>query len=465
MLPTFNIDITHHSTLNIKMKILVLNCGSSSIKYKLYDMTDESVLAQGGAERIGLDEAFVKVTLKDGSKEKIMHDMPSHKEGVKFVLDLLVDPKYGCLKSLDEIDAVGHRIVQGGDLFEKSCIVTPEVEKGIESLIDLAPVHNKGHLAGLRAVDALMPGTPQVTVFDNAFHSTMPPYAYLYAVPYEFYTKWHVRRYGFHGTSHRYVSQRVCEFLGVDIKTQKIITCHIGNGASVAAVKYGKVIDTSMGLTPLAGLMMGSRSGDIDPSAVTYLMQKTGMGPQEMADFLNKQSGVLGITGISSDMREIENADNEGNERAHLALQMYNHYRVDRRRGREPGRRALGCMLWSGIPRREDGQGAQPCALKGADPLRRRFQGEGGDDSYRRRDCHCPRHPRPRRGTEEVISQPTQRRTLTTGCPPFLVLYYQASFLPSNNKERKGYEDCYIRRNHVAPVQAWCHEADTGQLL
>lgn len=309
------------------MKILVLNCGSSSIKYKLYDMADESVLAQGGAERIGLDEAFVKVTMKDGSKEKLMHDMPSHKEGVKFVLDLLVDPKYGCLKNLDEIDAVGHRIVQGGDLFEKSCIVTPEVEKGIESLIDLAPVHNKGHLAGLRAADALMPGTPQVTVFDNAFHSTMPPYAYLYAVPYEFYTKWHVRRYGFHGTSHRYVSQRVCDFLGVDIKTQKIITCHIGNGASVAAVKYGKVIDTSMGLTPLAGLMMGSRSGDIDPSAVTYLMQKTGMGPQEMADFLNKQSGVLGITGISSDMREIENADNEGNERAHLALQMYN-YRI-----------------------------------------------------------------------------------------------------------------------------------------
>lgn len=317
--------ITQHSTLF--MKILVLNCGSSSIKYKLYDMADESVLAQGGAERIGLDEAFVKVTMKDGSKEKLMHDMPSHKEGVKFVLDLLVDPKYGCLKNLDEIDAVGHRIVQGGDLFEKSCIVTPEVEKGIESLIDLAPVHNKGHLAGLRAVDALMPGTPQVTVFDNAFHSTMPPYAYLYAVPYEFYTKWHVRRYGFHGTSHRYVSQRVCDFLGVDIKTQKIITCHIGNGASVAAVKYGKVIDTSMGLTPLAGLMMGSRSGDIDPSAVTYLMQKTGMGPQEMADFLNKQSGVLGITGISSDMREIENADNEGNERAHLALQMYN-YRI-----------------------------------------------------------------------------------------------------------------------------------------
>ncbi len=309
------------------MKILVLNCGSSSIKYKLYNMDDESVLAQGGVERIGLDEAFLKLTLPNGEKKKIMHDMPDHKEGVNFVFKMLLDPEIGALKSLDEIDAVGHRIVQGGDLFEKSCLVDESVEKGIESLCDLAPVHNAGHLKGIRAVDALMPDVPQVTVFDNAFHSTMPPYAYLYGVPYEFYEKYHVRRYGFHGTSHRYVSHRVCEFLGVDIKTQKIITCHIGNGASVAAVKYGKVIDTSMGLTPLAGVMMGSRSGDIDPSAVTYIMQKTGMAPQEMADFLNKQSGVLGITGLSSDMREIENADAEGNERAHLALQMYN-YRI-----------------------------------------------------------------------------------------------------------------------------------------
>ena len=222
---------------------------------------------------------------------------------------------------------VERRVVKGGDLFEKSCIVTKEVEEGIESLIDLAPVHNAGHLRGLRAVDALMPHTPQVTVFDNAFHSTMPDYAYLYAIPYNLYKKYHVRRYGFHGTSHRYVSQRVCEMLGVDIKTQKIITCHIGNGASIAAIKNGKVIDTSMGLTPLAGLMMGSRSGDIDPSAVTYLMEKLGKKPQEMADFLNKESGVLGITGISSDMRDIENADNEGNQLAHLALQMYT-YRI-----------------------------------------------------------------------------------------------------------------------------------------
>jgi len=309
------------------MKILVLNCGSSSIKYKLYDMTDETVLAQGGVERIGIDDAFIKVKLPNGEKKKIMANLPSHKEGVQLVFKCLLDPEFGAIKCLDEIGAVGHRIVQGGDLFEKSCLVTPKVEEGIESLIDLAPVHNKGHLAGIRAVDELMPDVPQVTVFDNAFHSTMPDYAYLYAIPYEWYTKYHVRRYGFHGTSHRYVSHRVCEFLGVDIKKQKIITCHIGNGASVAAIKYGKVIDTSMGLTPLAGLMMGSRSGDIDPSAVCYMMEKSGMTPQQMADYLNKESGVLGVAGISSDMRDNENADNEGNKMAHLALAMYN-YRI-----------------------------------------------------------------------------------------------------------------------------------------
>ena len=309
------------------MKVLVLNCGSSSIKYKLYDMANEAVLAQGGVERIGLDEAFVKVKLNNGEKKQIMRDLPTHKEGVALVFECLLDPEIGAIKSLDEIDAVGHRVVQGGDLFEKSCIVTPEVEKGIESLIDLAPVHNKGHLAGIRAVNELMPNTPQVTVFDNAFHSTMPDYAYLYAIPYDLYKKYHVRRYGFHGTSHRYVSHRVCEMLGVDINTQKIITCHIGNGASVAAIKNGKVIDTSMGLTPLAGLMMGSRCGDIDPSAVTYLMEKLNKTPQEMANFLNKESGVLGITGISSDMRDVENADNNGDKMAHLALEMYS-YRI-----------------------------------------------------------------------------------------------------------------------------------------
>ncbi|WP_044063707.1 acetate/propionate family kinase [Hoylesella saccharolytica] len=309
------------------MKILVLNCGSSSIKYKLYDMNDHSVLAAGGVERIGLDEAFLKVTLPNGEKRVIMHDMPDHKEGVNFVFQTLLDKEIGAIKDLSEIDAVGHRVVQGGDKFCESTLVTPEVEQGIEELCDLAPVHNAGHLRGIRAVDALMPTTPQVVVFDNAFHSTMPEHAFLYAVPYELYEKYHVRRYGFHGTSHRYVSQRVCDFLGCDIKTQRIITCHIGNGASVAAIKYGKCVDTSMGLTPLEGLMMGSRSGDIDPSAVTYLMDKLGKKPQEMADFLNKESGVLGITGISSDMREIESAAAEGNKRARLALDMYN-YRI-----------------------------------------------------------------------------------------------------------------------------------------
>ncbi len=305
------------------MKILVLNCGSSSIKYKLYNMDDLSVMAQGGAERIGIDGSFVKVTLPNGEKKVIMHDMPEHNEGVNFVLSLLTDPDMGVIKHLDEIDAVGHRIVQGGDIFCESVIVDKDVEDKIESLCDLAPVHNAGHLKGLRAIDKNMPGVPQVCVFDNAFHSTMPPYAFLYAVPYELYEKYHVRRYGFHGTSHRYVSQRVCEMLGRDITTQKIITCHIGNGASVTAVKYGKCVDTSMGLTPLAGVMMGSRSGDIDPSAVTYIMEKTGKAPQEMANFLNKESGVLGITGISSDMRDVEKAANEGNEKAQLALDMY----------------------------------------------------------------------------------------------------------------------------------------------
>ncbi len=309
------------------MNILVLNCGSSSIKYKLYNMDDHSVMAAGGVERIGLDEAFVKVTLPNGEKKKIMHDMPDHREGVNFVFSLLTDKEIGVIKDLNEIDAVGHRIVQGGDIYEQSVIVDEEVEKNIESLCDLAPVHNAGHLKGIRAVDHLMPNVPQVCVFDNAFHSTMPDYAYLYGIPYDLYEKYHVRRYGFHGTSHRYVSKRVCEYLGRDPKTQRIITCHIGNGASVSAVKFGQCVDTSMGLTPLAGVMMGSRSGDIDPSAVTYLMEKLDMKPQEMADFLNKKSGMLGISGVSSDMRDVSEAAKAGNKRAQLALEMYS-YRI-----------------------------------------------------------------------------------------------------------------------------------------
>ena len=309
------------------MKILVLNSGSSSIKYKLYDMDNESVLAQGGVERIGLDKAFIKVKLPNGEKKQIMADLPTHKEGVSLVFNCLLDPEFGAMKSRDDSEAVGHRIVQGGDKFNKSVILTKQVEEGIEELCDLAPVHNAGHLKGIRAVNELMPNTPQVCVFDNAFHSTMPDYAYLYAIPYDLYENYHVRRYGFHGTSHRYVSHRVCEMLGLDFNKAKIITCHIGNGASVAAITNGKVLDTSMGLTPLEGLMMGTRCGDIDPSAVTYLMDKLGKKPKEMCDYLNKKSGVIGITGISSDMRDIENAAKEGNERAQLALKMYD-YRI-----------------------------------------------------------------------------------------------------------------------------------------
>ncbi|MBF1558867.1 MAG: acetate kinase [Prevotella salivae] len=344
------------------MKILVLNSGSSSIKYKLYDMDNESVLAQGGVERIGLDKAFIKVKLPNGEKKQIMADLPTHKEGVSLVFNCLLDPEFGAIKSLDDIEAVGHRIVQGGDKYDKSVILTKQVEKDIEELCDLAPVHNAGHLKGIRAVNELMPNTPQVCVFDNAFHSTMPDYAYLYAIPYDLYENYHVRRYGFHGTSHRYVSHRVCEMLGLDFNKAKIITCHIGNGASVAAITNGKVLDTSMGLTPLEGLMMGTRCGDIDPSAVTYLMDKLDKKPQEMCDYLNKKSGVIGITGISSDMRDIENAAKEGNERAQLALKMYD-YRIKKYIGAYAA--ALGgvdvVVFTAGVGENQTGTRAQAC--------------------------------------------------------------------------------------------------------
>ena len=309
------------------MKILVLNCGSSSIKYALYNMDDKSVMTSGGAERVGLDEAFVKVKMPDGTKKKVMHDIPEHTEGVKFIFSLLTDPEIGVIKSLDEIDAVGHRMVHGGEKFNKSVVLTDEVLKTFEACIDLAPLHNPANLKGVQAVSELMPGLPQVGVFDTAFHQTMPAHSYLYAIPYDLYEKYGVRRYGFHGTSHRYVSQRVCEFLGVDYNTKRIITCHIGNGGSVAAVENGKCVDTSMGLTPLEGLMMGTRSGDIDGGAITFLEKKLGLDADGMSNLLNKKSGVLGITGISSDMREIDDAVAAGNERAKLALDMYN-YRI-----------------------------------------------------------------------------------------------------------------------------------------
>ena len=290
-------------------------------------MDDKSVMTSGGAERVGLDNAFVKVKLPNGEKKQIMHDIPEHTEGVKFIFSLLTDPEIGVIKDLSEINAVGHRMVHGGEKFNKSVILNDEVLKAFEDCIDLAPLHNPANLKGVKAVSELMPGLPQVGVFDTAFHQTMPEKAYLYAIPYELYKEYGVRRYGFHGTSHRYVSQRVCEYLGVNAADKKIITCHIGNGGSVAAVDGGKCVDTSMGLTPLEGLMMGTRSGDIDGGAVTFIEKKLGLDADGMSALLNKKSGLLGVTGISSDMREIDTAIEQGNKLAETALDMYN-YRI-----------------------------------------------------------------------------------------------------------------------------------------
>ena len=303
------------------MKILVLNCGSSSIKYKLYNMDNETVLAQGGVERIGIDGAFIKVTLPNGEKKQIMHDMPDHKEGVNMVFSVLLDKEIGAIKSLDEIDAVGHRIVQGGDKFCQSVIVDQSVEDGIEELCDLAPVHNAGHLKGIRAVDHLMPNVPQVCVFDNAFHSTMPDYAYLYAVPYELYEKYHVRRYGFHGTSHRYEWQTAKELLGETC--HRVLSCHLGNGSSLCAIEDGVVRDTTMGLTPLDGLMMGTRCGSIDPATVCYLQREGGYTCDEVDTMMNKQSGFLAISENTSDVRDIRDGAAAGDEKCLLALDMF----------------------------------------------------------------------------------------------------------------------------------------------
>ena len=309
------------------MKILVLNCGSSSIKYALYNMDDNSVMTSGGAERVGLDNAFVKVKLANGEKKQIMHDIPEHTEGVKFIFSLLTDPEIGVIKSLDEIDAVGHRMVHGGEKFAESVVITPEVIEAFEAVSDLAPLHNPANMKGVNAVSELMPGLPQVGVFDTAFHQTMPAKAYLYAIPYELYEKYGVRRYGFHGTSHRYVSARALEYLGMPVEGSKVITCHIGNGGSCAAVVDGKCVDTSMGLTPLEGVMMGTRSGDIDGGAVAFIQKKLGLDADGISDLLNKKSGISGLTGLSSDMRDIEAAANAGNQRAIDAQDSY-FYRI-----------------------------------------------------------------------------------------------------------------------------------------
>ena len=309
------------------MKILVLNCGSSSIKYKLFDMTTKEVMAQGGIEKIGLPGSFLKLTLPSGEKVVLEKDVPEHTTGIDFILNTLVSEEYGAIKSLEEINAVGHRMVHGGEKFAKSVLIDQEVLDTFVACSDLAPLHNPANLKGVNAVTAILPNVPQVGVFDTAFHQTMPDYAYMYAVPYELYTKYGVRRYGFHGTSHRYVSKRACEFLGLPVEGTKIITCHVGNGGSITAVKDGKSVDTSMGLTPLEGLMMGTRSGDIDGGAVTYIMEKEGLDATGISNLLNKKSGVLGVFEKSSDMRDLESAAAAGEPRAVLAESMY-FYRI-----------------------------------------------------------------------------------------------------------------------------------------
>jgi len=309
------------------MKIIVLNCGSSSIKYQLFDMSTTEVLAKGVAEKIGLHGSFIKHERNDGIKAKIEGEILDHQAGIEYILGILKSEKYGSIKSFKEIDAVGHRVVHGAEAFKGSEYITDEVIKKMEECIDLAPLHNPPNLKGIYAMQYLLPDVPQVGAFDTAFHQTMEPHAYMYAIPYSLYSKYGLRRYGFHGSSHRYVSARAAEMLGKDIKDMKMITCHLGNGASIAAIKGGKSVDTSMGLTPVEGLIMGTRTGDLDAGVLLYIMQKENIDHLNANILVNKHSGMLGITGVSSDMREIEIAAEAKNERAILGLEMY-HYRI-----------------------------------------------------------------------------------------------------------------------------------------
>lgn len=306
------------------MKVLVLNCGSSSIKYKLFDMEKQEVMTQGAIEKIGLTGSFLQFR-HNGDKVTLEGEILEHKTGIEYILGVITSDKYGCIKSLSEIDAVGHRVVHGGEKFNSSVLITDEIINEMVECIELAPLHNPPNLAGIYAVQELMPDVPQVGVFDTAFHQTMPASSYMYGVPYSLYEKYAIRRYGFHGTSHRYVSKRVCEILNVPAEGQKIVTAHIGNGGSLAAIKDGKSIDTSMGMTPVEGLLMGTRSGDIDAGILSFIMEKENIGSQAISTLVNKHGGLLGISGISSDMREIQNGVKEGNERAQLAFDMFVH--------------------------------------------------------------------------------------------------------------------------------------------
>lgn len=310
------------------MKILVLNCGSSSVKYKLIQLADndQTTLAEGGVEKIGLPDSFLKFKF-NGEKVTVNAAMKDHNVAIRIILDTLTSEKYGCIKDYNEIEAVGHRVVHGGEKFNKSVLIDNEVIDKVKECYDLAPLHNPVNIAGIEAISEILPEVPQVGVFDTAFHQTMPAHAYMYGLPYEAYEKYGIRRYGFHGTSHRYVARRACDFLGIDYEPQRIITCHIGNGGSITAVKDGKSVDTSMGLTPVEGLIMGTRCGDVDPGALLYIQQKEQLDANGMQSLINKRSGVAGISGVSSDMRDIEKAISEGDRRAILALDMYE-YRI-----------------------------------------------------------------------------------------------------------------------------------------
>ncbi len=290
-------------------------------------MRSNEVIAQGGVEKIGMKGSFLKLTLPDGQKVQLEGEILEHRAGIEYIFGVMLSEKYGCIRSLDEIDAVGHRVVHGGERFNKSVLITEEVIEMLKECIELAPLHNPPNLKGIYAIQELLPHTPQVSVFDTAFHQTMPDYAYVYGLPYSLYEKYGIRRYGFHGTSHRYVSKRACEFLNVPYESQRIITAHIGNGVSITAIKNGKSVDTSMGMTPVEGLMMGTRSGDLDPGVISYIMEKERMSASGISTLLNKFSGVLGISGLSSDMREIEAGIKENNPRAILALNTYD-YRI-----------------------------------------------------------------------------------------------------------------------------------------
>ncbi|MDH6534095.1 acetate kinase [Parabacteroides sp. 52] len=378
------------------MKILVLNCGSSSVKYKLYNMVNREVMAQGGVEKLGLPGSFLKFTLPNGEKVVLEKELPEHTVAIEFILSILTDEKYGCIQSYKEIDAIGHRVVHGAEEFSSSVEITPEVIGKMVECIDLAPLHNPPNLKGIRAMEKLLPGIPQVGVFDTAFHQTMPDYAYMYGLPYSYYKKYGIRRYGFHGTSHRYVSKRACDVLGVPYEKQRIITAHIGNGGSITAIKDGKSIDTSMGLTPVEGLLMGTRCGDVDAGVLSFLMNKEGLDSQGLSDMINKQSGVWGLSGISSDMREIEAAIEEGDRRAILAMNVYN-YRIKKYIG------------------------AYAAAMGGCDILI--FTGGVGENQWRTREVVCQdmeymgmkldvKKNDGMRGEEMVISTPDSKVTI-----------------------------------------------------